>query len=94
MSQAAAILGRSHSNGGPLEDEITRLYGVRSELVHDGSREISESDSTEMYEIALGVTLGILVSPEVKRVQTLGALDELLQSWIRDDVSARPATGR
>ena len=75
VSQAAAILGRSHSNGGPLEDEITRLYGVRSELVHDGSREISESDSTEMYEIALGVTLGILVSPEVKRVQTLGALD-------------------
>ena len=81
-SQTAAILDRSHSDGGSIEDEITRLYGIRSELVHDGSREISESDSTEMYEIALGVTLGILVSPEVKQVETLGALDELLQSWV------------
>ena len=83
---------KNRGPGDSLEDEITRLYGIRSELMHDGSREISESDSTEMYEIALGVTLGILVSPEVKRVQTLGVLDELLQSWTRDDVSARPAT--
>ena len=84
VSQTAAILDRSHSDDGSLEEEITRLYGVRSELVHDGSREISESDSTEMYEMALAVTLGILVSPEVKQVETLGALDELLQSWVRE----------
>ena len=82
VSQTAAILDRNHRDGGSLEDEITRLYGVRSALVHDGSREISESDSTEMYEIALAVTLSMLVSPEVKRVETLGALDELLQSWV------------
>lgn len=79
--QTAAILDRSHSDGDSIEDEITRLYGVRSELVHDGSREISESDSKEMYEIALAVTLSLLVSPEVKQVETLGALDMLLQSW-------------
>ena len=59
------------------------MYGIRSELVHDGSREILESDSTEMYEIALSVTLSLLVSPEVKQVETLGALDELLQSWVK-----------
>ena len=56
-------------------DVISRLYGVRFELVHDGSREILDSDSAEMYEIALAVTLGVLVSPEVKQVETLGALD-------------------
>ena len=78
----AAILDRSHSDGGSIEDEITRLYGIRSELVHDGSREILDSDSAEMYEIALAVTLGVLVSPEVKQVETLGALDALLQSWV------------
>ncbi len=89
VSQTAAVLDRSNSDGGSLEDEITRLYGVRSELVHDGSREISESDSTEMYEIALAVTLSLLVSPEVKQMETLGALDELLQSWVRDDISTR-----
>ena len=82
VSQTAAVLDRSNGEGGSLEDEITRLYGVRSELVHDGSREISESDSTEMYEIALGATLGLLVSPEVEQVETLRALDELLQSWV------------
>ena len=83
VSQTAAVLDRSNSDGGSLKDEITRLYGVRSELVHDGSREISESDSTEMYEMALTVTLSLLVSPEVKQMETLGALDELLQSWVR-----------
>ena len=82
VSQTAAILNRDHSDGGSIEDEISRLYGIRSELVHDGSREILDSDSAEMYEIALAVTLGILVSPEVKQVETLGALDELLQSWV------------
>ena len=82
VSQTAAILNRDHSDGGSIEDEITRLYGIRSELVHDGSREILDSDSAEMYEIALAVTLGVLVSPEVKQVETLGALDELLQSWV------------
>ena len=82
VSQTAAILDRSHSDGGSIEDEITRLYGIRSELVHDGSREILDSDSAEMYEIALAVTLGVLVSPEVKQVETLGALDALLQSWV------------
>ena len=81
VSQTAAILDRSGSDGGSIEDEIARLYGIRSELVHDGSREISESDSTEMYEIALAVTLSLLVSPEVKQVKTLGALDELLKLW-------------
>ena len=82
VSQTAAILDRSHSDGGSIEDEISRLYGIRSELVHDGSLEILDSDSTEMYEIALAVTLDILVSPEVEQVETLGALDELLQSWV------------
>ena len=81
VSQAVAVLGRSHSGGGSIEDEISRLYGVRSELVHDGSREISESDSTERYEIALAVTVSLLVSPEVKQVETLSELDEVLQSW-------------
>ena len=82
VSQTAAILGGSRSDGGSIEDEVARLYGVRSELVHDGSREVSESDSTEMYEIALAVTLSMLVAPEVESVETLGALDELLQSWV------------
>ncbi len=82
VSQTAAVLNRSRSDGGSLEDEIARLYRIRSELVHDGSREISESDSAEMYEIALAVTLGLLVSPEVREVESLGALDELLQSWV------------
>ena len=82
VSLTAAVLDRRHSDGGSIEDEISRLYGIRSELVHDGSREILDSDSAEMYEIALAVTLGILVSPEVKQVETLGALDELLQSWV------------
>ena len=82
VSQTAAILDGSRSDGGSIEDEVARLYGIRSELVHDGSREISESDSTEMYEIALAVTLSMLVAPEVERLEALGALDELLQSWV------------
>ncbi len=82
VSQTVAILGRSYGDVGSLEDEIARLYGIRNELVHDGSRDIVESDSTEMYEIALGVTLGVLVSGEIKQVKTLSDLDKLLQSWV------------
>ena len=52
--------------------------------MHDGSLEILDSDSTEMYEIALAVTLDILVSPEVEQVETPGALDKLLQSWVKE----------
>ena len=90
VSLTAAVLDRRHSDGGSIEDEISRLYGIRSELVHDGSREILDSDSAEMYEIALAVTLGVLVSPEVKQVETLGALDELLQSWVNKSRQCPP----
>ena len=79
VSQIATIMD---GGGGrrSMEDELGRLYKVRSELVHDGSREISDSDCDWLYNIALNAALVVLASPAVRQAETLGDLEVALQA--------------
>ena len=63
-----------------LRGEMARLYGVRSRLVHDGSREIPDTTCDWLYEVARETIVRALVSPEIERVRALDELDALLRT--------------
>ena len=76
-ARIADMLVGDDGDRGVLQEEVGRLYGIRSELVHEGSREIPGSASEWLFEVALEATMRALVSGEAEQAQTLRDLDGL-----------------
>ncbi len=82
-SRIASMLVEDGDDLSPLQEEIRRLYGIRSELVHDGSREVPETEGEWLYWVALQITMRSLLATEVEEALTLGEMDAFWRTGLR-----------
>ena len=78
-SRAASLLSGHGEDRETLQTDVSRLFDIRSALVHDGSLEVTEDDRARLQTIALRTVVWALTSSDVERATTLPALETCLK---------------
>lgn len=66
----ALILGTNYEERISIEKEIKRLYGIRSKVVHAGSKNISEADYFSLLDIARSLVMKLTTSKPLLTIRT------------------------
>ena len=75
----ALILGSSVDERLKIEKRVKELYELRSQIVHSGSKDISQADYKDLLEIARSIIKKILTSDKLNSVDTVEELYTILK---------------
>lgn len=81
-TRCAHLLASGLENRRRVSNEIRRLYGMRSAIVHGGKYEVSQSDLHSIRFLALNSIIAVLTDDRFSGFTALADLDE----WFQDQV--------
>jgi hypothetical protein len=84
--RVAHLLGLKNSSRSKIRDRVSKLYSIRSKIVHCGSNKLSQSDLEELRIITQSCIIRLLSDPIFKDFSK----EEDLENWFEEKIVSGP----